>query len=85
MNNDNVKEILNHVLKAIEKYQKPPPILEINNNIKTNKIFNFTFVAEEDVLKLVKTILIHQKLQFNNIPIKVCKQHINIYDIILKI
>ena len=67
------------ILKAIKKYEKHPSILRINDVIGTNDIFNFSNATEEEVLLIVKGLNPSKATTANSIPIKIFKQHIDIY------
>ena len=68
------------VLKAIKKYEHHPSILKIKENVKLGESFSFSKVCEEEISEIVKKLDPSKATTHKNIPIKIFKQHIDIYN-----
>ena len=75
----NTGNISDPVLKAIKKYEKHPSILKIKNITKTKETFSFLNITEKDISVIVKNLNTSKATTHKNIPIKIFKEHINVY------
>ena len=63
----------------IERHEKHPSVLKIKNNSKTKETFNFLNIVEKDISVIVKNLNSSKATTHKNIPIKIFKEHINVY------
>ena len=75
----NTGNISDPVLKVIKKYEKHTSILKIKKITKTKETFNFLNITEKDISVIVKILNSSKATTHKNIPIKIFKEHINVY------
>ena len=81
----NTNNIEDPILRSIKKYEKHPSIIKINSsmNIQKNN-FSFSHVATNDIISTIKQLDTSKATTHKNIPIKIFKQHIDLYTISIK-